>query len=91
KYVNIASRAAGFIAKRFEGRVSTQWATADDAVLAKLRGVAEEIRSLYEQREYGKALRLVMEQADAINAYVDANKPWELAKDSSKDAQLHEV
>ena len=52
---------------------------------------SSDILALYEQREYGKALRAVMEQADAINAYVDANKPWELAKDTSKDAQLHEV
>src|SRR5450830_454116 len=91
KYVNIASRAAGFIAKRFDGKLSTAWATADDAFLAKLRGIAPDILALYEQREYGKALRAIMEQADIVNAYVDANKPWELAKDSSKDAQLHEV
>ncbi|MFL9924899.1 methionine--tRNA ligase [Herbaspirillum lusitanum] len=91
KYVNIASRAAGFIAKRFDGKLSTAWATADDAFLSKLRAVAPEIQALYDQREYGKALRAVMEQADVINAYVDANKPWELAKDSAKDAQLHEV
>ncbi|MFJ9449736.1 methionine--tRNA ligase [Herbaspirillum sp. NPDC101397] len=91
KYVNIASRAAGFIAKRFDGKLSTAWATADDAFLAKLRGIAPDILALYEQREYGKALRAIMEQADVINAYVDANKPWELAKDTAKDAQLHEV
>src|SRR5450830_1401075 len=91
KYINIASRAAGFIAKRFDGKLSTAWASADDAFLARLRGIAPDILALYEQREYGKALRAVMEQADAINAYVDANKPWELAKDTSKDAQLHEV
>src|SRR5450830_1149175 len=91
KYINIASRAAGFITKRFDGKLSTAWASADDAFLARLRGIAPDILALYEQREYGKALRAVMEQADAINAYVDANKPWELAKDTSKDAQLHEV
>lgn len=91
KYVNIASRAAGFIAKRFDGKLSTAWAVSGDAFLDKLRNVAPEIQALYDQREYGKALRAVMDQADAVNAYVDANKPWELAKDSSKDAQLHEV
>src|SRR5450830_1455382 len=91
KYINIASRAAGFITKRFDGKLSTAWASADDAFLARLRGIAPDILALYEQREYGKALRAAMEQADAINAYVDANKPWELAKDTSKDAQLHEV
>ncbi|GGC10875.1 methionine--tRNA ligase [Oxalicibacterium flavum] len=91
KYVNIASRAAGFISKRFDGRVATAWATDGDAFLSGLRAVAPEIRSLYDQREYGKALRAIMEQADVINAYVDANKPWELAKNAANDARLQEV
>jgi methionyl-tRNA synthetase len=91
KYINIASRAAGFIAKKFDGKVSTAWATDSDPFLAKLRAVATDIQALYDGREYGKALRAVMEQADVINAYVDANKPWELAKDPSKEALLHEV
>ncbi len=91
KYINIASRAAGFIAKRFDGIVATDWATADDAYLNNLRHVAPEIKSLFEAREYGKALRLAMEQADLVNAYVDANKPWELAKKPENDAKLQEV
>jgi methionyl-tRNA synthetase len=91
KYINIASRAAGFIAKKFDGKLSTAWATDSDPFLAKLRAVASDIQALYDGREYGKALRAVMEQADVINAYVDANKPWELAKDPSKEAALHEV
>ncbi|MDO8304226.1 methionine--tRNA ligase [Herminiimonas sp.] len=91
KYVNIASRAAGFIAKKFDGRVVTDWATGDDAFISKLRDVAVEIQALYEQREYGKALRAIMEQADIINAYVDANKPWELAKKPENSAALQEV
>ncbi|MGB6054383.1 MAG: methionine--tRNA ligase [Burkholderiaceae bacterium] len=91
KYVNIASRAAGFIAKRFSGTVVTDWAEDADPFLANLRGAANTIRELYEHREYGKALRAVMEQADLVNAYVDANKPWELAKDPANDARLQEV
>ncbi|AMP06613.1 methionine--tRNA ligase [Collimonas pratensis] len=91
KYINIASRAAGFIAKKFDGKLSTAWATDSDPFLARLRAVASDIQALYDSREYGKALRAVMEQADAVNAYVDANKPWELAKDPSKEALLHEV
>ncbi|PFH08699.1 methionyl-tRNA synthetase [Collimonas sp. PA-H2] len=91
KYINIASRAAGFIAKKFDGKLSTAWATDSDPFLARLRAVATDIQALYDSREYGKALRAVMEQADLINAYVDANKPWELAKDPSKEALLHEV
>jgi methionyl-tRNA synthetase len=56
-----------------------------------LRAAGPEIAALYEAREYGKALRTVMEQADNINAYVDANKPWELAKDTANNAKLQEV
>lgn len=91
KYVNIASRAAGFIGKRFNGAVDTSWATDEDTFLANIRRVASEIQALYEGREYGKALRVIMEQADVINAFVDANKPWVLAKDTANDAALQEV
>ena len=91
KYINIASRAAGFIAKKFDGRLSMGWATGDDPFLAGLRAAGTEVAALYEAREYGKALRVVMEQADAVNAYVDANKPWELAKDPANNAKLQEV
>jgi methionyl-tRNA synthetase len=91
KYINIASRAAGFITRQFDGKLSMTWANDNDAFLANLRGIAPEIQALYAQREYGKALRAVMEQADIINVYVDANKPWELARDTSRDAQLHEI
>ena len=91
KYVNIASRAAGFIAKRFDGHVVTDWATASDVFLFTLRDAGVQIAALYEQREYGKALRLIMEQADHINAYVDVNKPWELAKHPERENELHEV
>ena len=91
KYVNIASRAAGFIGKRFNGAVNTAWATDADTFLAGIRAVAPEIQALYEGREFGKALRAIMEQADLINAFVDANKPWVLAKDTANDAALQEV
>lgn len=91
KYINIASRAAGFIAKKFDGQVTTAWATEADAFIRQLRNAAGGIEELYEHREYGKALRAVMELADAVNAYVDANKPWELAKDPSNNAMLQEV
>ena len=91
KFVNIASRSAGFIAKRFGGHVATEWATTSDPFLFALRDAGAEIGALYEAREYGKALRVIMEQADRVNAYVDANKPWELAKDTANDARLQEV
>jgi methionyl-tRNA synthetase len=91
KFVNIASRAAGFIAKHFHGELNTAWATDADPFLNNLRGVASEIQALYEGREFGKAVRVIMEQADHINAFVDANKPWLLAKDPANNATLHEV
>lgn len=91
KYINIASRAAGFIAKKFDGKLGMTWATDSDSFLSALRAAGPEIAALYEAREYGKALRTVMEQADNVNAYVDANKPWELAKDTANNAKLQEV
>jgi methionyl-tRNA synthetase len=96
KYVNIASRCAGFIAKRFDGKLASslsdnarQWIaralTVDGA--ERQAGIA----SLYENREFGKALREIMEVADVTNQYVDEYKPWVLAKDPEKTAELHEV
>jgi methionyl-tRNA synthetase len=91
KYINIASRAAGFITKKFDGKVATGWANEQDPFLSSLRAARTEVAALYEAREFGKALRAVMDQADAVNAYVDANKPWELAKDAANNARLQEV
>lgn len=88
KYVNIAARASGFIAKRFEGRLKD---VTDSALLAKLTAQSEAIAECYESREYAKALRDIMALADIVNEYVDANKPWELAKQEGQDARLHEV
>ena len=88
KYVNIAARASGFIAKRFEGRLKN---VADSELLAKLAAQSEAIAECYESREYAKALRDIMALADIVNEYVDANKPWELAKQEGQDARLHEV
>lgn len=88
KYVNIAARASGFIAKRFEGRLKD---VADSSLLAKLTAQSEAIAECYESREYAKALRDIMALADIVNEYVDTNKPWELAKQEGQDERLHEV
>lgn len=88
KYVNIAARASGFIAKRFEGRLKN---VADSELLTKLTAQSEAIAECYESREYAKALRDIMALADIVNEYVDANKPWELAKQEGQDERLHEV
>ncbi|HFA1149615.1 TPA: methionine--tRNA ligase [Neisseria gonorrhoeae] len=88
KYVNIAARASGFIAKRFEGRLKD---VSGSALLAKLAAESNNIAEQYENREYARALRDIMALADIVNEYVDANKPWELAKQEGQDERLHEV
>ncbi|MDO9088894.1 MAG: methionine--tRNA ligase [Burkholderiaceae bacterium] len=90
KYINIASRAAGFISKRFGGKLG---AVADDgaALLQLLRAGATDIASHYESRDFARALREAMLLADRVNEYVDQNKPWELAKQQGMDERLHQV
>ena len=90
KYINIASRAAGFIAKRFDGKLGEVSADGDN-LIDHLQTAAPSIAALYAEREYGKALREVMLLADRVNAYVDQNKPWELAKQEGMDGRLHDV
>jgi len=85
KYVNIASRCAVFISRKFGGRLAA--AQQDFAFSAK----AGEIASLYEQREFGKASREIMALADAANQFVDEHKPWELSKRPGAEHRLHEV
>jgi methionyl-tRNA synthetase len=90
KYINIASRAAGFIAKRFGGKlgiVSTDGA----ALLATLQEAAQPLAALYDGRDFARALREIMALADKVNEYVDQNKPWELAKQAGMEARLHDV
>ncbi|ADE12769.1 methionine--tRNA ligase [Sideroxydans lithotrophicus] len=108
KYINIASRSAGFISKRFGGKL------ADHVLLAKcadtsglagklvedhpkqnllqiLQDASAQIAELYEARDYSKATRTVGTLLDLINAYIDATKPWELAKDPSNVEWLQGV
>jgi methionyl-tRNA synthetase len=89
KYVNIASRAAGFLIKRFDGRV--QDSAMQHPLLASLRAAIPQIAAHYEARDYGRALRLTMELADSVNAYVDTAKPWDQAKDPADSVALHET
>jgi len=91
KYVNIASRSAGFIAKKFNGKITARLAPENEGFLDTLRSHAPEIEACYEEREFGRALRAIMHQADVINAYVDQHKPWVLAKDPASEPALHEV
>jgi methionyl-tRNA synthetase len=90
KYVNIASRTAGFITKRFGGKLGKQDPDAE-AMLDASVATADEVKALYEAREFGKAIRAIMALADQANLYVDQEAPWLIAKDSSRDAELHRV
>ena len=90
KYVNIASRAAGFLTKRFDGNVGTHFGVEGTALVVKLHNAKDAIGAMYDQREFGKATREIMLLADAVNAYADATKPWELAKKADDSSKLHE-
>jgi methionyl-tRNA synthetase len=87
KFVNIASRTAGFIGKRFDGRLGKT----DPELLASLQAHAADIAAHYDAREYSKAMREIMALADLANQYVNDHKPWELAKQAGEDARLHTV
>ncbi len=89
KYVNIASRAANFINKRFAGELRFLGDTA--ALLDAARATADAVRDSYDGREFGKALRDIMAAADRVNAAFDAAQPWVLAKDESRLAELQDV
>ena len=91
KFVNIASRAAGFLTKRFGGKLTSDFGPQGWALVSGLRDAADPIAKLYEDREYSKATREIMLLADKVNAYVDQNKPWDLAKDVANDQALHQV
>jgi len=96
KYVNIASRCAGFIAKRFDGKLADSLSqSARDTICKALMqdGVERQtnIAASFEARDYGRALREIMEIADVVNQYVDEHKPWLLAKDETRTAELHDV
>jgi methionyl-tRNA synthetase len=91
KFVNIASRAAGFLTKRFDGRLTEDFGPTGSALLADVRAAGDTLAQLYEARDTGKVTREVMLLADKINAYVDQNKPWDLAKDPANSLALHQV
>lgn len=91
KYINIASRAAGFLTKRFSGQLTKDLMSEDKELLQKLQKDCEQVMQYYDQREFGRAMRLIMSLADVVNVYVDQNKPWELAKLEGQEKRLHEV
>ena len=88
KYINIASRTAGFINKRFDGKLNP---SAGNSVVAEIKAAAQLVADSYAEREYGKALREIMRLADLANGFVADKAPWVLAKQEGQDAVLQEV
>ncbi|WP_130537115.1 methionine--tRNA ligase [Thiomicrorhabdus indica] len=91
KVVNIASRTAGFIKKKFDGKLATDLSADAQALYSEFSEKSEDIAKLYEQREYGHAMREIMALADKANEYIAETAPWVLAKEEGKEAELHEV
>ena len=86
KLVNIASRCAGFIGKRFDGKLTDS--LPEPELFAEFANASETIAEHFESREYSKAMRVIMSLADTANRYIDAQKPWVMIKD---EARLDEV
>ena len=89
KLVNIASRCAGFISKRFDGQLADT--LDDDGIYAEFRDAAESIAAHYEAREYSKAMRIVMSLADAANRYIEEQKPWVMIKNADQQDAVQAV
>jgi methionyl-tRNA synthetase len=97
KYVNIASRAAGFLTKRFDGVLSDgtlstyEHRAAADALIDRIAAGSVSVAALYEGREFAKAVRLIMAFVDDVNELIDRMRPWDIAKDEARTADLHEA
>ncbi|WP_301099543.1 methionine--tRNA ligase [Otariodibacter sp.] len=89
KLVNLASRNAGFITKRFEGKLASELENPE--LFAEFIAQAEQIASYYESREFNKAIREIMNLTDKANKYIDDKAPWVIAKEEGKEAELQAV
>ena len=90
KYVNIASRSANFLTKKFDGELSSVSVT-DNEIVRHFFESSENIADAYKSRQYSKGIREIMSLADRANSYIDTHKPWELAKSESERERLHEI
>lgn len=90
KYINIASRSAGFITKRFEGKLAGQVDNEGEKLLNNIQAEASHIATLYEERKFSEAVRLIMSLADQANEYINEIKPWEIAKQEGQEQMLHQ-
>lgn len=89
KVVNLASRTAGFIAKRFDGKLSSAPYNAE--ILKKAASIREDVIKGYESRNYAEAIRTIMALADEANRYIDAEAPWVIAKQEGQEDKLQKV
>ncbi len=91
KYINIASRSAGFISKRFNGQLCAELDAEGEALVQRLQAQAEPLEELYEQRRFSEAVRTIMDLADAANEYINETRPWEVAKQDGAERRLHQL
>jgi methionyl-tRNA synthetase len=89
KVVNIASRCAGFISKKFDGQLSAELPMPE--LYHEMVSAGEQIASHFENREYNKAVREIMAQADKANVYIDENKPWVLIKEEGREDEVQKI
>lgn len=90
KVVNIASRCAGFVKKKFDGKLAETWSTEATELYQSIVKDTDKIAALYEKREFAHAMRETMAIADRANEYIDETAPWVLAKEAGKEKELHE-
>jgi len=89
KVVNIASRCAGFISKGFDGKLAEN--VSEEKLIRQFQGASDNIATLYEQREYSKAIREIMALADRANQYINDKQPWVLAKQDKSNIEVQEI
>ncbi len=89
KVVNIASRSAGFIVKKYDGMLSEN--CAEPELLNEIVRSGEDIAAAYENREFSRAMRLIMQCADKANEYIDSKKPWAMAKEEGREQEVQDV
>ncbi len=89
KVVNIASRCAGFITKRFDGKLGSEIENSE--LIKKITDASDSIGQAYESREYSRAMREIMSLADQVNQYIDDRKPWVVAKQEGADKELQAI
>lgn len=89
KVVNIASRCAGFIGKGFDGKLSAKLDRPE--LIAEIQDARDDITGYFDQREYGKAIRLIMAMADKANQYINDKQPWVIAKTDKQSPELQEI